>query len=37
MGEKDPYKIVEEPFYLPIKDEVEVFEQAWSEKIPLLL
>lgn len=25
------------PFYLPIKDEVEVFERAWAERIPLLL
>jgi nitric oxide reductase NorQ protein len=31
------YRITEKPFYLPIKDEVEVFERAWIEQIPLLL
>jgi len=31
------YKITEKPFYLPIKDEVEIFERAWIEQIPLLL
>lgn len=31
------YKITELPFYLPIKDEVEVFERVWLEQIPLLL
>ncbi len=31
------YKIDEMPFYLPIKDEVEVFERVWLEQIPLLL
>lgn len=31
------YKIEEKPFYLPIGDEVEVFERAWAEQIPLLL
>jgi nitric oxide reductase NorQ protein len=31
------YRILEKPFYLPIKDEVEVFERAWIDKIPLLL
>lgn len=33
----DSYRIPEKPFYLPIKDEVETFERAWAERIPLLL
>lgn len=33
----DSYRIPEKPFYLPIKDEVEAFERAWAERIPLLL
>jgi nitric oxide reductase NorQ protein len=31
------YKIKEKPFYIPIKDEVEILERAWSEQIPVLL
>lgn len=31
------YRITEKPFYLPIGDEVEIFERAWAEQIPLLL
>ena len=31
------YAITEKPFYLPIKDEVEIFERAWAEQIPVLL
>lgn len=31
------YRITDKPFYLPIKDEVEIFERAWAERIPLLL
>ena len=31
------YRIEEKPFYLPIKDEVEIFERAWVEQIPVLL
>lgn len=31
------YHITTEPFYLPIRDEVEVFQTAWAEQIPLLL
>jgi nitric oxide reductase NorQ protein len=31
------YRIRTKPYYLPIKDEVEVFERAWAEQIPLLL
>jgi nitric oxide reductase NorQ protein len=34
---ENAYKISEMPFYLPIKDEVEVFERVWLEQIPLLL
>ena len=36
-SETNTYKITEEPFYIPIKDEVEVFQRAWAEQIPLLL
>lgn len=31
------YQIEDEPFYVQIRDEVEVFERAWAEQIPLLL
>lgn len=31
------YRIDEKPFYLPIKDEVDIFERAWVEQIPVLL
>ena len=31
------YQLTEEPFYVQIRDEVEVFERAWAEQIPLLL
>ena len=31
------YRIENKPFYLPINDEVEVFEKAFAEQIPLLL
>lgn len=37
MENHQDYKIAEKPFYLPISDEVEVFERAWVEQIPLLL
>jgi len=35
--ENQGFKIEKEPFYMPIKDEVEIFEQAWAEQIPVLL
>jgi len=31
------YRIEEQPFYLAIKDEVEIFERAWVEQMPVLL
>ncbi len=31
------YSITEQPFYLPIRDEVEIFERAWADQIPVLL
>jgi nitric oxide reductase NorQ protein len=37
MDKAASYRIADKPFYLPIKDEVEVFERAWAERIPLLL
>ena len=40
-GESEPqaetYRILREPFYVQIKDEVEIFERAWAEQIPVLL
>ena len=33
----EEYIIEEEPFYVPIRDEVKLFEVAYSEKIPVLL
>lgn len=33
----DTWKITDKPYYLPIKDEVEVFQKAWLEKVPVLL
>ena len=31
------YSITEQPFYLPIRDEVEIFERAWADQIAVLL
>ena len=31
------FRIVEEPFYLPISDEVKLFELAYENKLPLML
>ncbi|MBN1698816.1 MAG: CbbQ/NirQ/NorQ/GpvN family protein [Spirochaetales bacterium] len=36
-GRETDYRVRNKPFYLPIGDEVEVFERAWAEQIPLLL
>lgn len=33
----EEYVAAAEPFYLPIRDEVEVFEAAYAQKIPVLL
>ena len=33
MDKQQDYRITEKPFYLPIADEVEVFERAWAEQI----
>jgi len=33
----EDFKITEEPFYLPIKDEVQLFETAYERRIPVLL
>jgi len=35
--EIEEYTVDEEPFYLPINDEVEVFTAAYEQKIPVLL
>jgi len=33
----EEYVSLKEPFYLPIKDEIQLFEAAYAEKIPVLL
>jgi len=33
----EDYSIDEEPFYIPVSDEVQVFESAYDQKIPILL
>lgn len=33
----DVYKIDQKPYYLPIRDELEIFQKAWVEKVPVLL
>ena len=33
----DDYLIADQPFYLPVEAEVEVFETAWKSHIPVLL
>jgi len=33
----EEYSMTEEPFYVPVSDEIELFEAAYREKIPVLL
>ena len=33
----EDFRITEEPYYLPIHDEVDLFETAYAEKVPVLL
>lgn len=33
----EDFRITEEPYYLPINDEVELFETAYERRIPVLL
>jgi nitric oxide reductase NorQ protein len=33
----EDFRLVEEPFYLPINDEIELFEVAYEKKLPVLL
>mgnify|MGYP001281248197 CR=1 FL=1 len=33
----EKYRVKDEPFYLPIKDEVELFEAAYAAKLPAML
>jgi nitric oxide reductase NorQ protein len=33
----EEYVVASEPFYQPVKDEIELFEAAYAEKIPVLL
>ena len=33
----EEYTVEEEPFYVPVTDEVEMFEAAYKQRIPVLL
>jgi nitric oxide reductase NorQ protein len=33
----EDFRLEEKPFYLPLADEIEIFESAWRQKIPVLL
>jgi nitric oxide reductase NorQ protein len=33
----EEYRVETEPFYLPVADEVQLFEAAWRDRIPVLL
>ena len=33
----DPYRITEEPYYRPVADEVELYEAAYSVRMPMML
>jgi len=33
----ETYRVTEEPFYLPVGDEITLFEAAWRERMPVLL
>lgn len=37
LYQTDEYIIKEEPFYLPVSDEIELFEVAYSQQMPILL
>ena len=37
VEESSSFRITTKPFYVPIADEVQVFESAWAEQIPILL
>ena len=33
----EDYAITEKPFYIPTSDEINVFESAYNQKVPVLL
>ena len=33
----EEFRLEEEPYYVPVSDEIEIFEAAWANKIPVLL
>jgi nitric oxide reductase NorQ protein len=33
----EKFRIAKEPFYLPVKDEVEIFTAAYETKLPIML
>ena len=33
----EDYSIDKEPFYVPVSDEIQVFESAYNQKVPILL
>ena len=32
----EEYQLQEEPFYVPVADEIELFEAAYKQKLPLI-
>ena len=33
----EEYIVAEEPFFMPTSDEIEVFQAAYNERVPILL
>ena len=33
----EEFRLEEEPYYVPVSDEIEIFQAAWNNKIPVLL
>ncbi|MDP6425785.1 MAG: AAA family ATPase, partial [Dehalococcoidia bacterium] len=33
----EEYYVTDEPFYVPLGDEIEVFEAAYAQRVPVLL
>ena len=32
----EEYKLTEEPYYVPVADEIELFEAAYKQRLPLI-
>ena len=37
MGEEGEFRLGHEPYYRPVHGEVELFEAAWRDQVPVLL